>query len=111
MVEGATKVRPEEAPAKAKEQRVEQTSNLVEPAKTKERPQALAPGEDGRLGKRPPRAAKAEKEVPSQPKAAQETKPEKKGKTVERGPEQGKPKQGKKAAKEGKPEREGGPSP
>ena len=132
-IEGATKVRPEGVPAKAKEQRVEQTSNLVEPAKTEVKPKALAPGEDGRLGERPPRAAEAEKEKTGQPKAAEESKPEKKGKTVERGseqpskpkaaeetkpekkgktveqggPAQGKPKQGKKAAKDGKPEQPG----
>jgi hypothetical protein len=42
---------------------------------------------------------------PGKPKAAEEIKPEKKGKTVEQGgPAQGKPKQGKKTAKEGKSE-------
>jgi hypothetical protein len=123
-IEGAIKVRPEEAPAKAKEQRVEQTSNVIEPAKTVEAPQALAPDENGRLGERPPQAAKAEKEEPGKPKAAEETKeqggpeqsgkpkaaeetkPEKKGKTVEQGgPEEkpGKPK----AAEETKPEKKG----
>jgi hypothetical protein len=104
-IEGAIKVRPEEAPAKAKEQRVEQTSNVIEPAKTVEAPKALAPDESGRLGERPPRAAKAEQpEHLGKPKAAEETKPEKKGKAVEGGPEQpGKPK----AAEEAKPEKKG----
>jgi hypothetical protein len=121
-IEGAIKVRPEEAPAKAKEQRVQQTSNVIEPAKTKEAPQALAPDENGRLGDRPPRAAKREggepkaaakpgekgkpveeggAEQPGQPKAAEETKPEKKGKTVEQPEQPGQPK----AAEETKPEK------
>jgi hypothetical protein len=103
-IEGAIKVRPEEAPAKAKEQQVQQTSNVIEPAKTVEAPQALAPEESGRLGERPPRAAKAEKEEPGKPKAAEEAKPEEKGKAVEGGAEQpGKPK----AAEEAKPEEKG----
>jgi hypothetical protein len=104
-IQGAIKVRPEEAPAKAKEQRVQQTNNVIEPAKTVEAPQALAPEENGRLGERPPRAAEQEAGKPGQPKAAEETKPEKKGKTVEQGgPEQpGQPK----AAEETKPEKKG----
>jgi hypothetical protein len=102
-IEGAIKVRPEEAPAKAKEQRVEQTSNVIEPAKTVEAPRPLAPDESGRLGERPPRAAKAEKEEPGQPKAAEETKPGEPGKTVEQPEQPGKPK----AAEETKPEEKG----
>jgi hypothetical protein len=104
-IEGAIKVRPEEAPARAKQQRVEQT-NVIEPAKTVEAPQALAPDENGRLGERPPQAAKAEKEEPGKPKAAEETKPGEKGKTVKQGgPEEkpGKPK----AAEEAKPGEKG----
>jgi hypothetical protein len=102
-IEGAIEVRPEEAPAKAKEQRVEQTSNVIEPAKTVEAPRPLAPDESGRLGERPPRAAKAEKEEPGQPKAAEETKPGEPGKTVEQPEQPGKPK----AAEEAKPEEKG----
>jgi hypothetical protein len=100
-IEGAIKVRADEAPAKAKVQRVEQTSNVIEPAKTVEAPQALAPDENGRLGERPPEAAKAEKEEPGKPKTAEETKPGEKNKTVEQGgfEQPGKPK----AAEETKP--------
>jgi hypothetical protein len=101
-IEGAFKVRPEDAPAKAKEQRVQQTSNVVEPAKTEEAPQALAPDESGRLGERPPRAAKKEGGEPSE-KAAEETKPGEKGKTVEQLEQPGKPK----AAEETKPGEKG----
>jgi hypothetical protein len=102
-IEGAIKVRPEEAPAKAKEQRVEQTRNVIEPAKTVEAPRPLAPDESGRLGERPPRAAKAEKEELGQPKAAEETKPGEPGKSVEQPEQPGKPK----AAEETKPEEKG----
>jgi hypothetical protein len=103
-IQGAIKVRPEEAPKKAKEQRVEQTSNVIEPAKTVEAPKALAPDESGRLGERPPRAAKAEQpEQPGKPKAAEETKPAEKGKTVEQPEQPGQPK----AAEEAKPEKKG----
>jgi hypothetical protein len=102
-IEGAIKVRAEEAPAKAKQQRVQPTSNVIEPSKTEEAPQALAPDENGRLGERPPRAAKAEKGEPGQPKAAEETKPGEQGKTVEQPEQPGKPK----AAEEAKPEEKG----
>ena len=102
-IEGATKVRPDEAPKKAKEQRVQETNNVIEPAKTVEAPHALPPNENGRLGERPPRAAKAEKEEPGQPKAAEETKPGEPGKTVEQPEKPGKPK----AAEETKPEEKG----
>jgi hypothetical protein len=103
-IEGAIKVRPEEAPAKAKEQRAEQTSTVIEPAKTVEAPKALAPDESGRLGERPPRAAKAEQpEQPGKPKAAEEAKPAEKGKTVEQPEQPGQPK----AAEEAKPEKKG----
>jgi hypothetical protein len=75
-IEGAIKVRPEEGPRKSKEQQVQQTSNVVEPAQTEEPPQALGPDENGRLGERPPRAAKEEGVQPGE-KAAE--KPEKPG--------------------------------
>jgi hypothetical protein len=76
-IEGAIKVRPEEGPGKSKQQQIQQTSNIVEPAKTEEPPQALGPNENGRLGDRPPRAAKEEGGQPGEKAAGGAAKPEK----------------------------------
>jgi Family of unknown function (DUF6600) len=116
-IKGAIEVRPEEAPQKAKEQRVEQTSNLIEPATAQETPQALGPDEKGRLGERPPRAAKEEGGEPTEKAAEGATKPEKPDKEAaekvtpdepSEQPDEGKAeKPSPKAAQEGKPDEKG----
>jgi hypothetical protein len=103
-IKDAIEVRPGEAPGELKRQEpvVRETRNLIEPAKTEQPPQALAPDEKGRLGERPPRAA--EGVAPGEKKAEEPSKAEEPGKKAE---EPTKPEPGKKAEEPSKREEPG----
>jgi hypothetical protein len=106
-IKDAIEVRPGEAPGELKKQEpvVRETRNLIEPAKTEQPPQALAPDEKGRLGERPPRAA--EGVAPgeeSEKKAEEPSKAEGPGKKAE---EPTKPEPSKKAEEPSKREEPG----
>ena len=85
-IKEAIEVRPGEAPGELKEKEaiVRETWNVIEPAKTEQPPEALAPDEKGRLGERPPRAAEgvAPGEEPGK-KAEEPSKAEEPGKKAE----------------------------
>ena len=105
-IKDAIEVRPGEAPAELKEQEpvVRETRNVIEPTKTEQAPEALAPDEKGRLGERPPRAAEglAPGEEPGK-KAEEPTKAEEPRKKAEEPSKAEKP--GKKAEEPSKAEK------